>query len=352
MSQTQNRDRNPAVVKAERMSRAQLVKEACKISEITVHGEQYRLHDAEHMRRITRFAKAKSTSIQTTSRKPLLSYSWQTWKKFPTSQATREAWCDLWLHSEQYIGYRTEQMFAAKKDGKVTPLAPAEPEAPPAKTEGKKAKAEKPEVMPKTTALAKFPAVGNLDRAATVIDAEYRHWRLAEDDANVCLLGVGILLEAVRSAMPHGDFLPWMESNCSVGKSHAYRFRGVARKFLAQQKLILPEAVEMSRADCDTEEAGSFQERARKWIGGRSQSELFDACRPPKELTGGDHGGGSLKKLRMEAERLQARDQWEAVVTELREFARRKREVHIPKRVLKSGQESIRESLRQIGGRA
>lgn len=226
------------------------------------------------------------------------------------------------------------------------------PEVMPAERDNsQKGKNERSDEKNPLTALARrlsHSEFGQGDRAAVLINAEYEAWKLADGDANVSLLRVGIALEAVKAVMPQGEFGPWMESHCRVSKSHVYRFRGVARKFLSTQKLLLPAAVDLSRANGDTSGADKFEKLAKQFIAGRSQSELFDACKPPREEVGGDHGGGKARAEKLardcaEQDVLQANEQWDKIVDLFREFVRLKRYVHVKPTMLDVGLKSIRD---------
>jgi len=213
-----------------------------------------------------------------------------------------------------------------------------------------------PEVMPKPGAeVAKCLHKETFQTIAVQINTAFDQWKWVDRANTILTLRMGIMLEYVKSQMEHGEWEPWREAHVQMSRPHTYRFRGVAQRFLAKNKLNFKAVLPMLEAQREAPEAERFEQLAMSFVGDLTQTELFEKCKCIPERRGGDHGGGAaraaqMRQSRMELERLHAQEQWQTVIKTIREFAAANRHIHIEPRTLTTGIRAIKDALKIIGG--
>ncbi len=86
-----------------------------------------------------------------------------------------------------------------------------------------------------------------LAETANEINAEYELARTSMVDSANRILNVGRMLEAIKHSLPHGEFIPWVESNCVFKKRTAQRMMKMFAKATPATPLDESEAFLISR---------------------------------------------------------------------------------------------------------
>jgi hypothetical protein len=182
---------------------------------------------------------------------------------------------------------------------------------------------------------ASAPAVAvDQKRAAEFIALEWVRFRGLEEQATLSALKIGLMMEAVIEALPHGQWERWREENvAAVSRSHSYRFRALAQRFLASRKLAASDA--MLLGDGQPQE---FEQMAFDFLGDASLAELLHSTRleNPAKRGGTREQKRDARQTRMELDRIDARELPAEGLRLLREWAlKRKLLAHLDERDLR-----------------
>lgn len=89
------------------------------------------------------------------------------------------------------------------------------------------------------------------DLTTTIVSAIQHHHRAATAAAGVAIrhaIEAGRLLIEAKAAMPHGDFGPWVESECGIGYRTARRYMRAAAKWGAMPETEWPAVANLAKA--------------------------------------------------------------------------------------------------------
>jgi hypothetical protein len=111
-----------------------------------------------------------------------------------------------------------------------------------------------------------------------------------EKEATMIMLEVGLMLEAVKEQLPHGQLQKWIAENLTISYRHAKRFRELATEFIKANSLKNDECLLLCDPANSQEALGEkLRQMAFDFLGDKTQAELFEQYKikyqEPKKLT-------------------------------------------------------------------
>lgn len=112
---------------------------------------------------------------------------------------------------------------------------------------------------------------------ATQINEKVERFQAVEKEATMLMLEIGLALEFVKEQLPHGQLIKWIESNLTISRMHAHRFRQLAQVFIKANSLKSDECLLLVDPANSKEALGAqLRQMAFDFLGDKTQAELFD----------------------------------------------------------------------------
>lgn len=134
----------------------------------------------------------------------------------------------------------------------------------------------------KSTAVAvvgksKCPTMGHLQPLAGQINEKFERFQVVEKEATMIMLEVGLAIEYVKEQLPHGQLEKWVKENLTISRSHAQRFRELARVFIKANSIKEDEMFLLCDPANSKEALGEkLRQMAFDFLGDKTQAELFE----------------------------------------------------------------------------
>ena len=123
----------------------------------------------------------------------------------------------------------------------------------------------------------KCATMAHLQTIATQVNEKFERFQVVEKEATMLMLEIGLTIEYVKEQLPHGQLEKWVNSNLTISKSHARRFRELARVFISANSLKNDECFLLCDPANSKEALGEkLRQMAFDFLGDKTQAELFE----------------------------------------------------------------------------
>ena len=123
----------------------------------------------------------------------------------------------------------------------------------------------------------KLDTMSNLQPFAAHINEKYVRFETVEKEATMLMLEIGVMLEAVKEQLPHGQLMKWVKDNVAISYRHATRFRELAQVFIKATNLKNGECLLLCDPANSKEALGEkLRQMAFDFLGDKTQAELFE----------------------------------------------------------------------------
>ena len=123
----------------------------------------------------------------------------------------------------------------------------------------------------------KLDTMSNLQPFAAHINEKYVQFETVEKEATMLMLEIGVMLEAVKEQLPHGQLMKWVKDNVTISYRHATRFRELAQVFIKATNLNNDECLLLCDPENSKEALGEkLRQMAFDFLGDKTQAELFE----------------------------------------------------------------------------
>lgn len=139
-----------------------------------------------------------------------------------------------------------------------------------------------------------------ISKLQAIVTQQFDMVKALERDAALRAILVGLILHRIKAGLKHGEFMPWLKKNITgTGYRQCAYYMKLGSVFVEETRLTKDELLALPGDKTDLAvipadaEARRFMEKARKFVGELSLSELLDEHNlKEKKKLGGAHGQG------------------------------------------------------------